>query len=101
VRNIPAREEIAASEKLYAKVRNNELKHHRFYKGLLVRRGLFSFMSLFKCLSTGKRIHWYYCDGVTLLPGDVFIPDRLVQAATLVLLFLRCPVIFMRRSPGR
>jgi aerotaxis receptor len=46
VRNIPAREEIAASEKLYEKVRNNELKHHRFYKGLLVRRGLFSFMSL-------------------------------------------------------
>ena len=30
VRNIPAREEIAASEKLYAKVRNNELKHYRF-----------------------------------------------------------------------
>jgi aerotaxis receptor len=57
VRNIPAREEIAASEKLYAKVRNNELKHYRFYKGLLVRRGLFSFMSLFKCLSTSKRIH--------------------------------------------
>jgi aerotaxis receptor len=45
VRNIPAREEIEASEKLYEKVRNNELKHHRFYKGLLVRRGL----SLYLC----------------------------------------------------
>ena len=44
VRNIPSREEIAASEKLYAKVRNNELKHHRFYKGLFVRRGIFSFL---------------------------------------------------------
>src|SRR5690606_4797287 len=52
VRNIPSREEIAVSEKRYEKVRNNELKHHRFYKGLFVRHGLFSFTSLFKRLST-------------------------------------------------
>lgn len=102
VRNIPSREEIAASENLYAKVRNNELKHHRFYKGLFVRRGLFSFLSLFKCLSTGKRIQL----GITVTAllsclAMYLFRDRLVQAATLVLLFLRCPVISMRRSPGR
>ncbi|MCR1318702.1 methyl-accepting chemotaxis protein [Enterobacter soli] len=57
VRNIPAREEIEASEKLYEKVRNNELKHHRFYKGLLVRRGLFSFTSVFKRLSITRRVN--------------------------------------------
>ena len=88
VRNIPSREEIAASENLYAKVRNNELKHHRFYKGLFVRRGLFSFLSLFKCLSTGKRIQL----GITVTAllsclAMYLFRDRLVQAATLVLLF--------------
>ncbi|MDU7100752.1 MAG: methyl-accepting chemotaxis protein, partial [Enterobacter sp.] len=88
VRNIPSREEIAASENLYAKVRNNELKHHRFYKGLFVRRGLFSFLSLFKCLSTGKRIQL----GITVTAllsclAMYLFRDRLVQATTLVLLF--------------
>jgi aerotaxis receptor len=47
----------SASEKLYEKVRNNELKHHRFYKGLLVRRGLFSFTSVFKRLSITRRVN--------------------------------------------
>jgi aerotaxis receptor len=56
VRNIPAREEIEASEKLYEKVRNNELKHHRFYKGLWFAAD-FSFTSVFKRLSTTKRIN--------------------------------------------
>lgn len=40
VRNIPARHEIDASEALYERVRNNQVKGHRFYKGVLVRRGL-------------------------------------------------------------
>ena len=89
VRNIPAREEIAASEKLYAKVRNNELKHYRFYKGLLVRRGLFSFMSLFKCLSTSKRIHLGIATTALLSCLAVYLfPDKLVQSVSLALLFI-------------
>lgn len=43
VRNIPTREEIDASAELYQQANENKLRGHRFYKGLLVRRGLFSF----------------------------------------------------------
>ncbi len=88
VRNKPTREEIATSEKLYTKVRNNELKHYRFYKGLLVRRGLFSFISLFKCLSTRKRIHLGIATTALLSCLAVYLfPDKFVQSASLVLLF--------------
>lgn len=57
VRNIPLRDEIDASEKLYAAVNENTLKGHRFYKGVLVRRGLLSFLSIFKWISVATRIH--------------------------------------------
>ncbi|MBA2201898.1 PAS domain-containing protein [Escherichia coli] len=57
VRNIPLRDEINAAEKLYAAVNENNLKGPRFYKGLLVRRGLFSFLSLFQWISLARRIH--------------------------------------------
>ena len=57
VRNIPERHEIDASEALYQRVRNNEIKGHRFYKGVLVRRGILSFLSIFKRLSTAKRVN--------------------------------------------
>lgn len=89
VRNIPTREEIAASEKLYKKVRNNQLKHYRFYKGLLVRCGLFSFLSLFKCLSTDKRIYLGITATGLLSCLTVYLfPDKLVQASSIVLLFI-------------
>ena len=57
VRNIPPREEIDASENLYAQINNNTLKGYRFYKGVLVRRGLLSFLSLFKWLGISRRIN--------------------------------------------
>lgn len=57
VRNIPKREEIDASAALYARVNENKLKGFRFYKGLVVRRGLFSFLSLFQRVSVAKRIN--------------------------------------------
>jgi len=87
VRNIPAREEIAASEALYEKIRNNELKYHRFYKGVLVRRGLLSFTSLFKRLSTRKRINM----GITLTALLscllwVLLPQSMIQVAGILLL---------------
>ena len=58
VRNIPPRAEIAACEALYQQVRNKKLKSHRFYKGVLVRRGLLSLLSLFKTLSIRKRVNY-------------------------------------------
>ncbi|WP_039058436.1 PAS domain-containing methyl-accepting chemotaxis protein [Enterobacter sp. Bisph1] len=57
VRNIPQREEIDASAALYQRVNENTLKGFRFYKGLVVRRGLFSFLSLFQRISVAKRIN--------------------------------------------
>lgn len=57
VRNIPPREEINASENLYAQINANRLKGYRFYKGVVVRRGLFSFLSLFNWLSLSRRIN--------------------------------------------
>ena len=57
VRNIPLRDEIDACEKLYTAVNEKSLKGHRFYKGLLVRRGVFSFLSLFQWISVSKRIY--------------------------------------------
>ncbi len=89
VRNIPARHEIDASEALYGRVRNNQLKGHRFYKGVLVRRGLFSFLSLFKRLSTAKRIN--YSLGITALLAfavSLSLPGGLIQIAALGLLFI-------------
>ncbi|EKS7193672.1 methyl-accepting chemotaxis protein [Enterobacter ludwigii] len=93
VRNIPSREEIAVSEKRYEKVRNNELKHHRFYKGLFVRHGLFSFASLFKRLSTSKRIHLGIAITALFACLQLFIfADRIVESVGLALLFIALAV---------
>ena len=93
VRNIPSREEITVSEKRYEKVRNNELKHHRFYKGLFVRHGLFSFTSLFKRLSTSKRIHLGIAITALLACLQLFIfADRIVETVGLALLFIALAV---------
>jgi aerotaxis receptor len=101
VRNIPAREEIAASEKLYAKVRNNELKHYRFYKGLLFGAVYFRLCRSLNVSVPENEFSWVLRRRRYFPAWRCIYSDRLVQAATLVLLFLRCPVIFMRRSPGR
>jgi len=89
VRNIPSRREIDASEALYERVRNNEIKGHRFYKGVLVRRGILSFLSLFKRLSITKRVN--YSLGITALltfTVPLFLPAGIIQAAALALLFI-------------
>lgn len=57
VRNIPPREEIAAAETLYQQVNKNKLRGYRFYKGLVVRRGIFSFLSLFQRISVAARVN--------------------------------------------
>ncbi|MFH5069512.1 methyl-accepting chemotaxis protein [Enterobacter cloacae complex sp. 2024EL-00215] len=89
VRNIPTREEIATSEKLYEKVRNNELKQHRFYKGLVVRRGILAFTSLFKRMSTTKRINSGITVTTLLACLLVFsFPQSITQVSGLVALFI-------------
>lgn len=89
VRNIPPRAEIEACENLYQRVRNNELKNHRFYKGLVVRRGLFSFLSLFKKISTAKRVN--YAIAVTALAAlfiTLLLPQGIPQISALITLFI-------------
>ncbi len=55
VRNIPSRQEIKTSDELYKKVNDNKLRGFRFYKGLVVRRGVLSFLSLFQRISVSSR----------------------------------------------
>ncbi|WP_395489481.1 methyl-accepting chemotaxis protein [Cedecea davisae] len=56
VRTVPGREEVAASEALYRAVREKRAGHLRFYKGLVLRRGWKSVLSLFQHLSLSKRV---------------------------------------------
>jgi aerotaxis receptor len=68
VRTVPGREEIQASEELYKAVREKRAGHLRFYKGLVVRRGWKSALSLFQRLSLSNRLA-----GTLLLPALVTI----------------------------
>ena len=56
VRNVPSREEIKNSEQTYQKVNNGRLRGFRFYKGIVVRKGLLSGLSLCKRITLGQRI---------------------------------------------
>ncbi|WP_312467145.1 PAS domain-containing methyl-accepting chemotaxis protein [Pseudescherichia sp.] len=89
VRNIPHREEIDASEKCYAEINSNKLNGYRFYKGVLVRRGLLSFLSLFKWLAISRRINLVLAIPALLIAALPFISlPALVQSATALMLFL-------------
>ncbi|MFS2222825.1 methyl-accepting chemotaxis protein [Pantoea sp. B65] len=56
VRNTPAAEEIKFAERLYDAVRKKQAGSRRFYKGLVVRTGLFSPLSLLQRVSVRWRI---------------------------------------------
>ena len=56
VRTVPGREEVQASDELYKAVREKRAGHLRFYKGLVIRRGWKSGLSLLQRLSLSKRL---------------------------------------------
>ena len=56
VRTKPRREEIAAAEQLYGEFRACRAGSRRFHRGLLVRTGIWSFLSLFQLISVAARI---------------------------------------------
>ncbi|WP_409307937.1 methyl-accepting chemotaxis protein [Pectobacterium sp. B1J-3] len=56
VRNTPAADEIKFAESLYAAVQKKQIKNRKFYKGLVVRTGLFAPLSLFQKLSVRWRL---------------------------------------------
>ena len=56
VRTKPGREEVAAAEKLYGDFRSGRAGSRRFHRGLVVRTGLGSWLSLLQLISVAARI---------------------------------------------
>ena len=56
VRTKPLREEVVAAERLYGDFRAGRAGSRRFHRGLLVRTGIRSFLSLFQLISVAARI---------------------------------------------
>lgn len=98
VRTVPGRDEVKASEELYKAVREKRAGHLRFYKGLVVRRGWKSILSVFQRLSLSKRL-----TGAMLIPAFVTaaLPfTRLnagMQAAIAIGLFLIINLLLQRQ----
>ena len=85
VRNIPQREEIDAAASLYQQINENKLRGYRFYKGLVVRRGIFSFFSLFQRMSVTQRINTGTVIAASLLAALPFTPvDAVVKAGAAI-----------------
>lgn len=89
VRTVPGREEVQASNALYKSVREKRAGHLRFYKGLVIRRGWKSALSLFQRLSLSGRLA-----GALLIPSLVMAalpfsgPNPAIQALAAVGLFI-------------
>lgn len=98
VRNIPPREEIDASEKLYAQINNKKLKGYRFYKGVLVRRGPLSLLSLLKWLSICQRINLTLGIVALLIAAlSIIQPPALVFSVATLMLFLLAGIFLQRQ----
>ncbi|WP_175022890.1 methyl-accepting chemotaxis protein [Burkholderia aenigmatica] len=61
VRTKASRDEIAAAEVLYKAFREGNAGNRHFHKGLIVRKGLTGFMSLFQTMSVRARLHASLC----------------------------------------
>ncbi|KER73152.1 aerotaxis receptor Aer [Burkholderia cepacia] len=61
VRTKASRDEIAAAEALYKAFREGNAGNRHFHKGLIVRKGLTGFMSLFQTMSVRARLHASLC----------------------------------------
>ncbi len=101
VRNIPSREEIDASAELYHQVNENKLRGYRFYKGLVVRRGLFSFFSLFQRISVSKRISFGTIITAALLVVLQFLPLNAAEKAGGSIIILGLLSVFLQSQISR
>ncbi|AYQ43381.1 methyl-accepting chemotaxis protein [Burkholderia aenigmatica] len=61
VRTKASRDEIAAAEALYKAFREGNAGNRHFHKGLIVRKGVTGFMSLFQTMSVRARLHASLC----------------------------------------
>lgn len=89
VRNVPPRSEIENSDSLYQQVNNNGMGRFRFYKGVLIRRGIFSFLSMFKWLKISRRVDLAMVGGAIIMSALLASPVDIMfkVAGTLVLFF--------------
>ncbi|MEJ8325635.1 PAS domain-containing methyl-accepting chemotaxis protein [Kosakonia sacchari] len=101
VRNIPQREEIDASAVLYERVNENKLRGFRFYKGLVVRRGLFSFLSIFQRISVSKRINLGAIITAALLVVLQFLPFNAAEKAGVTVIALGLLSVFLQSQISR
>ncbi|QJT80744.1 PAS domain-containing methyl-accepting chemotaxis protein [Kosakonia sp. MUSA4] len=101
VRNIPTREEIDASAELYQQANENKLRGHRFYKGLVVRRGLFSFFSIFQRISVSKRINLGTIITAALLVALQFVPFGAAEKAGSTIIILGLLSVFLHSQISR
>ncbi|WOZ79672.1 methyl-accepting chemotaxis protein [Kosakonia sacchari] len=101
VRNIPQREEIDASAALYERVNENKLRGFRFYKGLVVRRGLFSFLSIFQRISVSKRINLGAIITAALLVVLQFLPFNAAEKAGVTVIALGLLSVFLQSQISR
>ncbi|HCB2601449.1 TPA: methyl-accepting chemotaxis protein [Citrobacter koseri] len=89
VRTVPSRDEVSHSEQLYQKINNNGIKGFRLFKGIIIRRGALSWLSMFKWLSVSQRVN--YALAITSLAALLFIflpVPPAIQGGSIVVLFL-------------
>lgn len=89
VRTVPSRDEISQSEQLYEKINNQQLSGFRLFKGIIIRRGILAWTSMFKWLSISQRVN--YALGVVALLSLllIFVPvNHFIQSGGLLALFL-------------
>ncbi len=98
VRNIPQRAEIEASAALYQRVNENKLTGFRFYKGLVVRRGVFSFLSLFQRISVAKRINSGAIVSAALLGVLQFSSFNAVAKAGVTVIILALLALYLQKQ---
>jgi len=101
VRNIPQRAEIDASAALYDRVNENKLRGFRFYKGLVVRRGLFSFLSIFQRISVSKRINIGAIITAALLVVLQFVPFNAAEKAGITVIVMGLLSAFLQNQISR
>ncbi|PDO85582.1 methyl-accepting chemotaxis protein [Kosakonia pseudosacchari] len=101
VRNIPQRAEIDASAALYDRVNENKLRGFRFYKGLVVRCGLFSFLSIFQRISVSKRINIGAIITAALLVVLQFVPFNAAEKAGITVIVMGLLSAFLQNQISR
>lgn len=93
VRNVPPREEITQAERLYQKVNSGTLRGFRFYKGIIIRRGVLSAFSLLKRITVKQRINIAFSAMTAIslagimLSGDLRVKSALVITGIVLLAF--------------